>query len=276
MTAAASPDTFLVHEGSSVEVAGVSKSFRRKGESLSVLQGISLEAAGGEFISVIGPSGCGKSTMFNILAGLEVPDSGDVRVNGAVVTGQTEHFAYMPQKDLLFPWRRVIDNAGLGLEIQGMKRSQARARVEPLLETFGLTEFASCYPFELSGGMRQRVALLRTVVQGRPVVLLDEPFGALDYLTRTDLQLWLSSMWEQFHWTVILVTHDVPEAVLMSDRVYVLGARPATVKRVVEVDLGRPRGLDCLGTAHFAELEEVLLQELRTPERPADGLEIRR
>lgn len=255
-----------MRHGSSIEVAGVTKTFARSGSALRVLDRISLEAGAGEFVSVIGPSGCGKSTMFNILAGLEVPDCGEVRMDGRVVTGQREHFAYMPQKDLLFGWRRVVDNAVLGLELQGMKRREARARVEPLLETFGLAEFARCYPFELSGGMRQRVALLRTVVQERPVILLDEPFGALDYLTRTDLQLWLSQMWEQFHWTVILITHDVPEAILLSDRIYVLGSRPSAVRRCVEVDLGRPRGLECLSTARFAELEELLLRELRGEE----------
>jgi len=254
--------------GSSIEVAGVTKTFARSGASLMVLDQISLEARAGEFVSVIGPSGCGKSTMFNILAGLETPDCGEVRMDGRVVTGQCEHFAYMPQKDLLFGWRRVIDNAALGLELQGMKRSDARAKVEPLLETFGLSDFARCYPFELSGGMRQRVALLRTVVQERPVILLDEPFGALDYLTRTDLQLWLSQMWERFHWTVVLITHDVPEAILLSDRIYVLGPRPSVVRRCVEVDLGRPRDLDCLGTSRFAELEELLLHELRGSDAP--------
>jgi ABC-type nitrate/sulfonate/bicarbonate transport system ATPase subunit len=257
------PNGERARRGSSVEVVGVSKSFARPGGVLQVLDQISLEAKAGEFISVIGPSGCGKSTMFNILAGLERPDRGEIRIDGEVVTGEKEHFAYMPQKDLLFAWRRVIDNAALGLEIQGLKRNTARARVEPLLATFGLSEFAHCYPFELSGGMRQRVALLRTVVQERQVVLLDEPFGALDYLTRTDLQLWLSQMWERFHWTVILITHDVPEAILLSDRIYVLGARPSAVRRCVEVDLGRPRGLECLASPRFAELEELLLHELR-------------
>jgi len=253
--------------GAAIEVTGVSKSFRRRGERLSVLNEISLEAVSGEFIAVIGPSGCGKSTMFNILAGLENPDAGEVKVNGTVATGERRYFAYMPQKDLLFPWRRVMDNATLGLEIQGVRKKEARARVEPLLGTFGLADFSRSYPFELSGGMRQRVALLRTIVQGRQIVLLDEPFGALDYLTRTDLQLWLASMWEQFRWTIVLVTHDVPEAILLSDRIYVLHSRPASVRRVVDVDLPRPRGLECLGTPRFAELEELLLSNLRRPAR---------
>jgi ABC-type nitrate/sulfonate/bicarbonate transport system ATPase subunit len=254
--------------GAAIEVTDVCKAFHRRGEHLAVLDRVSLQAKVGEFVSVIGPSGCGKSTMFNILAGLESSDSGEVKVNGAVATGKSECFAYMPQKDLLFPWRKVVDNATLGLEIQGVRKKEARSRVQPLLETFGLTGFDQSYPFELSGGMRQRVALLRTIVQGRQVVLLDEPFGALDYLTRTDLQLWLSTMWERFHWTVVLVTHDVPEALLLSDRVYVLGTRPASVRYVLDVDLPRPRGLECFGTARFAELEEVLLSMLRGPDRP--------
>jgi len=259
-------DTLPVHRGASVEMIGVSKTFDRHGERLHVLDRISLTAQGGEFVSVIGPSGCGKSTMFNILAGLERPDSGEVRVDDKVVTGQTKSFAYMPQKDLLFNWRHVIDNAALGLEIQGMKRREARARVEPLLDTFGLADFAGSYPFELSGGMRQRVALLRTIVQDRPVVLLDEPFGALDYLTRTDLQFWLSRMWEQFRWTVVLVTHDVPEALLLSDRIYVVGPRPAAVKCVVDIDLERPRSIETLSTPRFAQLEKLLLSQLRAPQ----------
>lgn len=251
--------------GAAIQVSGISKSFTQRSERLPVLDDVSIEAARGEFISVIGPSGCGKSTIFNILAGLLAPDAGEIRVDGAAATGQCQHFAYMPQKDLLFDWRRVIDNATLGLEIQGLPKKEARARVEPLLETFGLAGFERSYPFELSGGMRQRVALLRTIVQERPVILLDEPFGALDYLTRTDLQLWLSGMWERFRWTVVLVTHDVPEALLLSDRVYVLSRRPARVRRVLPVDLPRPRNLDCLGTPRFAELEEELLSSLRDP-----------
>ena len=174
-----------------------------------------------------------------------------------------------------FPWRRVLDNATLGLEVQGIKKKEARQLVEPLIEKFGLTGFEHCYPYELSGGMRQRVALLRTVVQGRQIVLLDEPFGALDYLTRTELQLWLSSMWEQFRWTVVLVTHDVPEALLLSDRVYVLGNRPANVSCVLDVDLTRPRGLECIGTPRFAELEEVLLTNLRNPDKTRGSASIR-
>ena len=156
--------------------------------------------------------------LVHILAGLESVDAGEVRVNGKLVTGVGEHFAYMPQRDLLFPWRRLTDNATIGLEIQGVKKADARERVRPLLLEFGLGGFESAYPSELSGGMKQRVALLRTVVQQRKVILLDEPFGALDYLTRTDLQLWLERVWRDHRWTVILVEHNVLEAILLSHR----------------------------------------------------------
>ena len=249
--------------GAAVQVRSVSKRMGQPGQSVHVLDDISLDVAPGEFVSIIGPSGCGKSTLFNVLAGLEIPDSGEVAVNGQPASGRSEAFAYMPQKDLLFPWRRVMENAALGLEITGMTRAEARAKVEPLLEVFGLNGFERAYPSQLSGGMRQRVALLRTVVQGRPVLLLDEPFGALDYLTRTELQLWLADMWAQFGWTAVLVTHDVPEALLLSDRIYVLSARPASVRSVIEVDVPHPRSLDDLAAGKFGELEKRLLDDLR-------------
>ncbi len=249
--------------GASVDVRGVSKTMGQGRRRVHVLNDISIDVAPGQFVSIIGPSGCGKSTLFNLLAGLESPDSGEVCVNGQPAAGRSEAFAYMPQKDLLFPWRRVIDNAALGLEIAGVPRAQARAKIEPLLDVFGLSGFEQAYPSQLSGGMRQRVALLRTVVQGLPVLLLDEPFGALDYLTRTELQLWLADMWARFGWTAILVTHDVPEALLLSDRIYVLTARPATVRSVVEVKVPHPRSLDDLAGGRFGEIEKKLLDDLR-------------
>ena len=147
--------------------------------------------------------------MFNIMAGLETASSGVVLVDGDVVTGQHEHFAYMPQKDLLFPWRSILENTSLGLEVAGETKKTARARAASLFAAFGLSGFEDAHPFELSGGMRQRAALLRTVVQGRDVLLLDEPFGALDSLTRTDMQSWLQGVWSQNNWTAVLITHDI-------------------------------------------------------------------
>ena len=229
---------------------------------LPVLDGVSLTVAPGEFLAVVGPSGCGKSTLFDVVAGLEPPDGGRVLVDGSDVTGRTDAFAYMPQQDLLFPWRTVLDNTTLGLEVAGVRRRAARARARPLFAEFGLGGFEGARPGELSGGMRQRAALLRTVVQDRPVLLLDEPFGALDALTRTDMQVWLSEVRARFDWTVVLVTHDVREAVLLADRVAVLGPRPTSVRRVVTVDLPRPRDLSVLTAPEFAAAEAELLDVL--------------
>jgi ABC-type nitrate/sulfonate/bicarbonate transport system ATPase subunit len=247
------------------------KSFRTDGSNrLQVLDGLTFTVAPREFVSVIGPSGCGKSTLFNIIAGLQRPDSGRVLVGDTDATGRTDPFAYMPQQDLLFPWRTILDNTTLGLEVAGLSRRVARERARPLFATFGLSGFENSHPFELSGGMRQRAALLRTVVQERAVLLLDEPFGALDSLTRTDMQTWLDGVRAIFEWTVLMVTHDIREAILLSDRVIVLGRRPARVRREVSVDLERPRELRMITSARFAAIEEELLTALRAqPHEPS-------
>jgi ABC-type nitrate/sulfonate/bicarbonate transport system ATPase subunit len=230
---------------------------------LPVLDGVAFDVAPGEFVSVIGPSGCGKSTLFDVVAGLERPDAGSVLVDGEDATGRVDPFAYMPQRDLLFPWRTVLDNTTLGLEVAGMSKRAARARARPLFEPFGLAGFELAHPHELSGGMRQRAALLRTVVQDRAVLLLDEPFGALDSLTRTDMQTWLEGVRARYGWTVLLITHDIREAVFLSDRVLVLAPRPTHVQREVAVDLPRPRTVEMITSPRFAAVEEKLLAALR-------------
>ncbi len=231
---------------------------------LAVLDGVSLQLAAGELVTILGPSGCGKSTIFAILTGATAPTSGQVLVDNAPLGRATERFAVMPQSDALLPWRRVIDNVTLGLEVQGVARREARERVQPLLATFGLDEFARAYPFQLSGGMRQRAALLRTVVQDRAVLLLDEPFGALDALTRTDMQEWLESVWDTFRWSVLLITHDIREAVFLSDRVYVLSPRPARVVAEVSVPLPRPRRMEQVGSPDFVRTERELRRALQS------------
>ena len=246
-----------------LEVSGIEKRFVEDGRTVDVLQDIAIEARAGEFVSAIGPSGCGKSTLFNIIAGLEAADTGTVRVDGAAANGHVEAFAYMPQQDLLFPWRRVLDNTTLGLEIQGVPREEARARAGALFARFGLDGFERAYPHTLSGGMRQRAALLRTVVQERPILLLDEPFGALDALTRMEMQEWLAGMSTEFGWTVLLVTHDVREAVLLSDRVVVLSPRPASVAATIDVPLPRPRRLDDFAAPAFVAVETAVMRALR-------------
>lgn len=252
----------MSNSAAKIEIQELCKTFPTKSGGLDVLRDLDMHVREAEFVSIIGPSGCGKSTMFNIMAGLEPATSGEVLVDGRPTEGH-QHFAYMPQKDLLFPWRRVLGNTTLGLEIQGVGKKEARERALPLFETFGLTGFEHSYPFELSGGMRQRAALLRTVVQERDVILLDEPFGALDALTRTEMQEWLAEVWGRYRWTVFLITHDIREAIFLSDRVYVLTARPASVRSVVDVPFPRPRSLDVIATDEFLSIERRLVQELR-------------
>ena len=243
---------------SRVTVNGLHHSFG----DLEVLRDLSLHAEQGEFVTILGPSGGGKSTFFSILTGASAASSGEVLVDGAPLTARGKSFAFMPQKDALLPWRRVLDNMTLGLEVQGVTRSKARDRVRPLLPVFGLDGFEDSYPFQLSGGMRQRAALLRTVVQERDVLLLDEPFGALDALTRTQMQAWLEKMWEEFRWTVLLITHDVREAVFLSDRIYVFSQRPATVVAEIDVPLPRPRTIDMVADPVFSGIEATLLKIL--------------
>jgi ABC-type nitrate/sulfonate/bicarbonate transport system ATPase subunit len=224
-----------------LQVQNVSKAFVRDGVALPVLQQINFAMQEGEFVSLLGPSGCGKSTLFNIIAGLLQPDTGSLRFDGKVVEDRRGMVAYMQQKDLLFPWRRVIDNTILGPELQHVSRRKARRMAHELLDHFGLQEFASAYPAELSGGMRQRVALIRTLLFNKDVMLLDEPFGALDAMTRSGLQRWLLQVWAEFGKTILFITHDVEEAVLLSDRIVVLSVRPGELKDDFEVALPRPR-----------------------------------
>jgi ABC-type nitrate/sulfonate/bicarbonate transport system ATPase subunit len=249
-------ETLLEVDGLVHEFVRPGSGRRAKASRLRVLDGLSLSVREGEFAAVIGPSGSGKSTLLNILAGLDQPTGGTVRIGGS------GDVAYMPQKDLLFPWRTIEDNAILGLELAGTKKKAAREQVWPLFEDFGLSGFEHSYPAQLSGGMRQRAALLRTVAMNRPVLLLDEPFGALDSLTRTQLHLWLDETRRRHGWTVVLVTHDIREAAFLADSVHVLSPRPARVTLRLEIDLPRPRTADTFTLPEFARFERDLLRSL--------------
>jgi ABC-type nitrate/sulfonate/bicarbonate transport system ATPase subunit len=232
---------------------------RRYGD-LTALQNVQLELRSGETMAVVGPSGCGKSTLLELVAGLQDPDAGEVRVLGALGAAERRaSCAYMPQRDLLLPWRDALGNAALALECQGVGRAAARRRAAPLFERFGLADFERKRPAELSGGMRQRVAFLRTLLPGRPVLLLDEPFGALDSITRSSMQEWLAETLAVEPRTVLLVTHDVEEAVFLADRVAVLSPRPGRVVANVEIDLPRPRSTTDPG---FVELKRETLEAL--------------
>jgi len=202
---------------------------------------VTLAIPQGRFVSLIGPSGCGKSTIFNVIAGLLEPTGGRVIIDGVDATGTIGRVGYMLQKDLLLPWRSVLDNVILGMEIQGVPIAEARARALPLLQRYGLAGFEHLYPNALSGGMRQRAALLRTLLFDTDVILLDEPFGALDAQTKLQMQEWLMQLWSDFGKTVLFVTHDVEEAIYLSDEVHVMGTRPGRIIETIPVALPRPR-----------------------------------
>jgi ABC-type nitrate/sulfonate/bicarbonate transport system ATPase subunit len=247
---------------SKLELRGLSKSFWNRWGYLPTLDRVDLTAQAGEFVSIVGPSGCGKSTLFNIVGGLEPADAGRVLLDGQDVTGQVGLFGYMPQRDLLLPWRTVVDNVILGAEVAGRNRQAARQEARDLLPLFGLEGFAQNYPATLSGGMRQRAALLRTFLCHREVLLLDEPFGALDALTRAEMQQWLLQVWEHLGQTILFITHDAEEAVFLSDRVYVLSPRPARVQLELPIALSRPRPRILVTSPAFIALKRRLLEAL--------------
>ncbi len=212
----------------SVEVQGVRKAFG----AVQALDVVSVAVAPGETVAVVGPSGCGKSTLLELVCGLTAPDAGSVSALPATL---------MPQRDALLPWLSAEDNAGLALRVAGATREEARAAARPYFEPFGLAGFAQARPAELSGGMRQRVAFLRTLLAGTPVLCLDEPFGALDALTRMQMQDWLAGALAREPRTVLLVTHDVEEAIVLADRIVLLSPRPGRVVETIDVELPRPR-----------------------------------
>jgi ABC-type nitrate/sulfonate/bicarbonate transport system ATPase subunit len=245
-----------------VSVEGVSKGFSVDGRAVQALQQVSLHVCEGEFVTLIGPSGCGKSTLLNLVAGLLEPDEGRIAFRGDGQAPRLGRIGYMPQKDLLLPWRRLLGNILLGPEIMRRDLDAARRRARELLPLFGLEGFEESYPFELSGGMRQRAALLRTLLCEQEVVLLDEPLGALDALTRRTMRDWLLQIWEAFRQTMIFVTHDVDEAVLLSDRIYVFSPRPGRIVHSLSIPLPRPRSEAMLAEPVFVACRAEVLGAL--------------
>jgi ABC-type nitrate/sulfonate/bicarbonate transport system ATPase subunit len=252
-----------------VRVEGVEQVFKRRGREVQALAPTDLTVGEHEFVTLLGPSGCGKSTLFKVVAGLVRPTAGRVYLQGRETVAKRGEVAYMPQTDNLLPWRNVLDNAILALEVDGVPKAEARREATELLERFGLGDFLKAHPTELSGGMRQRVALIRTVLFRRDVLLLDEPLGALDSQTRLLLQEWLLDVWSAARKAVLFITHDVDEAVYLSDRVYVMSARPGHIIDEVPVDLPRPRGADVRLTPEFGELRARLLVEMHAETQTA-------
>ena len=240
----------------------VSKAFRARGGPVPVLDELSFDIYERDFVSIIGPSGCGKTTVFNIIAGLLEPDAGTLRFRGAAVPGLRGRVGYMMQKDLLFPWRTVLGNVMLGLEMKGVDRRRATDMAREYLANFGLADFENAYPQTLSGGMRQRAALIRTLIADPDILLLDEPFPALDYQTRLYLEGVLLDAVERFGKTVVLVTHDIDEAVALSKRVVVLGNRPTRVKAVHEIALTDRSPIGARSDPRFSDYFHTLCGEL--------------
>ena len=235
---------------SRLEISNISKNF----DGLEVIRDVSLTVGRNEFISVLGVSGSGKTTLFNIIAGLEKPDSGVVLLDGKI--------GYMMQKDLLLPWKRIIDNVSLPLILGGMKKQQARDTASELFETFGLAGHEMNFPNELSGGMRQRAALLRTYLISGETMLLDEPFASVDAITRAKLHGWLIDTCRKLNLSVLLITHDVDEAILLSDRVYVISDKPASVKDIIPTDFTKSGGVDIGASPQYSAAKRRIMDSL--------------
>lgn len=231
-------------------------------EDSAILEDVSLTLREREIISILGPSGCGKSTLFNIIAGLLAPMSGEVLIDGIPHIGKTGRVSYMYQADLLLPWRTILDNVSIPLLLKGMDKGKAREKASGYFELFGLQGFERKYPRQLSGGMRQRAALLRTYLFSDDIILLDEPFGGLDAITKRRMQTWLLKVLDTLGASVLFITHDIEEAILLSDRIYVLSERPAHVKAEIEVRIPRPRGQETVTTQEFNSIRKQILELL--------------
>ena len=238
-----------------LRIEGATKAF----DGSVALAPTTLAIQPGEFVSFVGPSGCGKSTLFNVVSGLLTPDQGSVLLDGEDITGTSGNVGYMLQKDLLVPWRTVVDNITLGAALTRGTTKADRAQAIDFAQRYGLGDFLDHYPHALSGGMRQRVALMRTLATNHDVLLLDEPFGALDAQTRFEMQQWLLEVWSETNRTVVFVTHDVDESIFLSDRVLVMSPRPGRITDELMIDLPRPRTLDVLTQPGFIAAKQRIL-----------------
>ena len=241
-----------------VELAGVAKTYRRRGVETHALASVDLAIREGEFLAMVGPSGCGKSTLLRLVAGLHLASAGEVRIGGRVVDRPQTALGIVFQSPVLLDWRDALDNVLVQVELRGLDPSAYRERALELLDQVGLRDFADRYPHELSGGMRQRVAIARALIHDAPLLLMDEPFGALDALTREQMRLDLEALWLATRKTVLFITHSVDEAVLLADRVVVMTPRPGRIERVLDIGIARPRGLAARRDAAFAEATQQI------------------
>ena len=250
-------NTFL-NRTPKLRTAGISKKY----EDMPILDNISIELYENEFVSILGPSGCGKSTLFNIISGLDRAESGSCYIDGEESSGKLGMVSYMHQKDLLLPWRKILDNLSLPLIIKGISKREAREEASKHLNTFGLEGFGDKYPYQLSGGMRQRASLLRAYLFSSNIMLLDEPFGALDAITRSKMHHWMLSVVKKLNTSILFITHDIEEAILLSDRIYVLSDRPARVKDEIIVELKGERDRSVVTTPEFNAIKKRIMDNL--------------
>ena len=241
-----------------LEVKGVSKSF----DGEEIIQDITLKLNEGEIVSLLGVSGGGKTTLFNLIAGLTTPDEGNIYLQGEEVTGKPGNVSYMLQKDLLLPYRTILDNVALPLTIRGMKKSEAREKAAGYFEEFGLLGAEKKYPSEVSGGMKQRAALLRTYLFSEKVALLDEPFSALDMLTKASVHEWYLDVMEKIRLSTLFITHDIDEAILLSDRIYLLTGKPGTLTKEIVIKEPKPRKKDFNLSENFLQYKKEIISHL--------------
>ena len=250
-----------------LEASGVRKLYRKNGREMPVLDVERFAAQEGEFITIIGPSGCGKSTLLHIMGGFIPADAGTISVYGKAVSGPGPDRGMMFQEFALFPWKTVAGNVAWGLEAQGVAKDEIARTVDAYLQLIGLTEFRTHYPAELSGGMKQRVALARVLAFDPKVLLMDEPFGALDAQTRETMQEEVTRLWERTRKTIVFVTHDIEEAVFLGDRVVVLSARPGRIRQEIRIDLPRPRSLEIKKSMQCHEYRNLIWDLIRQESR---------
>jgi len=241
-----------------VEISNVTKNFGK----LNILYNISITLEENQFVTILGPSGSGKSTLFNIISGLLMPDKGRVLIEGEDYTGKTGRVSYMHQKDLLLPWKNILENVSIPLILKRSSKKDAEKKALEYFHLFGLDGFEKGYPNQLSGGMRQRAALLRTYLFANDIMLLDEPFGGLDAMTKRKMQHWLLEVFKNLNASILFITHDIDEAIFLSDKIYVFSERPASVKAVFEVNITRPRDNNTLTSTDFNDMKKEILNLL--------------
>ena len=246
------------HNKCVLKVVGVTREYNHK----NIIEDIHIHLHQGEFVSILGPSGCGKSTLFNVIAGLLTPEAGQVFVNDLDVTGKTGVVSYMYQRDLLLPWRNVIDNGILPLEIRGISKKEAREKVKAMLPVFQLQDDGEKYPVQLSGGMKQRVSLLRTTMFSQEIMLLDEPFGGLDAITRLKMQEYLLEILKKIQGSVLFITHDIDEAIFLSDRIYIINGAPAHIVEEIIVPVKHASPEEMMTSVELRQLRSDILKRL--------------